>query len=515
MPDEKKYKSVGAPKFYNVPDPKSFTRDEAGAIKLGRDWCVFADAELEAVAAEYVKELNLGDTPSDKRVVLGVSDMSDEAYSINFEDSRVSVTGGSAKALRYALSTMTDMSDHRLCFPEGELHDEPLLKMRGYQLNLRSLTRTPIDELLVMVKWAADAKINTLLIEYGSRFPFKHLPDSRSPFALTDDEVRLLVSTAESCGIEIIPSMQVFGHLDFILDNPACEPIREAHTSIDQLCPLHKDSLPFAKALIDEMLELHPNIKRLLIGGDETRDLGKCPDCAEYVRKHGVGGLYTHYVNKIIDYVCSKGITPLVYDDMICAHPEAVDELDRRATIVYWDYWATAPEVPHIIARFGNSPVYTYDKRWENGEWTPELEDVTRRILEAFGEGGVENVEESLGEDFMKLYGKYLGKNFPKYFKAFPYLEYYMDRGFKVITMPTALGNTDNYLGMPNQARFAANIRVCCERAAEAGAMGVITSTWYPLRAPMYTLGICTTAYYSWGMPDYAPSLPDWRKYVP
>ena len=87
-----------------------------------------------------------------------------------------------------------------------------------------------------------------------------------------------------------------------------------------------------------------------------------------------------------------------------------------------------------------------------------------------------------------------------------------MDRGFRVVTMPTGMGNTDNYLGMPNQARYTANIRICCERTAEAGAMGMISSMWYPYPAPMYSIGISTAAQYSWGLPDYAASLPDWRK---
>jgi hypothetical protein len=260
------------------------------------------------------------------------------------------------------------------------------------------------------------------------------------------------------------------------------------------------------------MLALHPNSKYINIGGDETRKLGKCPKCAAYVKEHGIGALYSQLMNKVIDYVCSKGVTPMIYDDMLCAHPDAVDLLDKRAIIVYWDYWATAPEVPHLIARYGSSPVYTYDKRWEDGTWTDELEDVTRRVIEVFGEGGVDDVEKSLGEDFMRIYGKYLGNNFPKYFKAFPYLEFFMDKGFKVITMPTGMGNTDNYLGMPNQARYTANIRVCCERTAEAGAMGMISSMWYPYPIPMYPIGISTAAHYSWGLPDYAPSLPDWRK---
>ena len=56
MPDEKKYKFVGAPKFYNVPDPKCFTSSEEGFVKLGQDWCVCADGELEEIAARLEGE---------------------------------------------------------------------------------------------------------------------------------------------------------------------------------------------------------------------------------------------------------------------------------------------------------------------------------------------------------------------------------------------------------------------------------------------------------------------------
>jgi len=42
--------------------------------------------------------------------------------------------------------------------------------------------------------------------------------------------------------------------------------------------------------------------------------------------------------------------------------------------------------------------------------------------------------------------------------QGLPYLEYYQDRGFDVITSPTGMGNGDMNDGTPNFARFEANI---------------------------------------------------------
>ncbi len=515
------YASLAPQRFYNVPAPKRLellhTKSPAlldvNSVQLGKDWCVVAPEELKAVSDLFTEELKLSKEPVGKKIFLSVSKMNEEAYTVDIDDTEIKVTGGSKAALRYALYTMMEMNRY-LIFPKGRIEDEPLLNMRGFSLYIGALKHAKTDEILMLIRWIAEAKINTVLIEYGNKFPFRSHPNVSSPFVHTEEEIRLIVSTAESYGLEVIPMVQVLGHMGYILKDSSCEYIRELPDTIEQICPLHEDAMRFAADLIDNILEFHPNSKYILVGGDETRDLGKCPKCAEYVKKHGKGRLFTQFMNKVIDYVCSKGLTPLLADDMICTYPEAIEELDRRAIIVYWDYWATEPYLPFVVARYGNSPTFTYDKRWET-EWTDEIEDVTRRVLEVWGKlfgPGVENVEESLGTEFMELYGKYLGDKFPKYVKAFPYLEYYQEKGFKVILMPTAMGNTDNYLGFTNQPRFLSNIKVCCERAAEAGATGVITSMWYPFPVSMYAGGICMAAHYSWGLPENATPLPDLNK---
>lgn len=497
-------------KLYNVPMPQQVDIHSAGAIRLYEGWSLEAEEASERIAAEYKRSLRLQDF-ADKHICLIPETTDSEAYQIDLQRNRITVRAGGEQGFRYALYTMQQAS-RGYTLPLGKIQDKPLLKMRGYHLNLATLFRMSIDELLLMVKWAAESKINTLLIEYDKRFPFTTVPGACSPDVLTKDDVSRLISAATGYGIEVIPLMQTFGHLEYLLSDKTCESLREVPDNPAQLCPRKRESEIFMKKVIDEYIALHPGLKYIHLGGDETRQLGKCPECAEFAEKYGIGRLYTEWMNKMIDYVCSKGVTPLIYDDMICTHPEALDALDRRAVIVYWDYWATAPEIPHIIARYGTAPVYTYDSRWTDGTWTQEADDVELRVLQFFAShGGSKDVRSVLGPAFMERYGKYLGPHFPKFFKAFPYLEYYQDQGFQVIGMPTSMGNTDNYLGMPNQARFTANIRVCCERMAQAGAMGVITSAWYPFPAAMYPLGICTAGFYSWGMPEYMPSVPDWR----
>jgi hypothetical protein len=66
------------------------------------------------------------------------------------------------------------------------------------------------------------------------------------------------------------------------------------------------------------------------------------------------------------------------------------------------------------------------------------------------------NLKESLSKKFMDLYGGYFGDEFPKRVKAYPYIEFYMDKGFQVIGAPTCLGNGDDFHTLPNYWRFIA-----------------------------------------------------------
>lgn len=489
-------------KLFAMPDPKVQDLSATESVYI-HDYHVEGPDAWKEVMDDFTVRGRLNG-PKPIRLIEDTA-LGKEAYKMQIAQDAITVLCGGKRAARYALNMILQAA-RRSKLAVGVIEDYPMLDMRGYHLNLNTLRYTTIDDLCHFVRMASAAKINTLLIEYDTRFPYKKY-GSIAPWALTDEEYKKLHEVMKKEDIDVIPLVQTCGHLDFILSHPDLAHIREEHHKPDQLCPTNPDSMTFVKELVDMYAELHPESKYFHIGGDETRQLGICPECADYVHKHGKGGLYTYHMNQVIDYVCSKGLIPLVYDDMVCAHREAMKDLDRRAVIIYWDYWTTTDPSPLVVARGGGNPhSIVHDSSHVKDNYAG-IADLERNILRDFT--GACDMVNDLSPEYLATYQKYLGEGFPRMMKAYPYLEYYQDQGFKVITMPTTMGNTDNYLGAPNQARFTANVMTCAKRTKEAGAEGMIASAWYPFPEAAYPYGIALTGQYAWGLAkDAAVTVP-------
>ena len=488
-------------KLYALPDPKKQCLSETEKVCL-HDFHIEAPTAWASLTAQLTALAHLhGDKPL--RLTEDPS-FGKEAYRMTIAHDAITVQTGGEQGARYAVYMLMQAAIHSLV-PVGTVEDYPQMEMRGYLLNMRGALRySSLENLCSYIRACGRAKINTLLIEYDTRFDHgRHQPDN--PWMLSENDMQVLQACAAEEGIEIIPLIQTCGHLSFLLSQPQLSGIREEAEVHDQLCPTNPDSLAFVKELIDMYVERHPRSRYLHIGGDETRQLGKCPACAAYAAEHGKGGLYTQFMNQVIDYVCSKGLTPLIYDDMVCAHPEAMQDLDRRAILVYWDYWTTSDPSPLLVARGGYDWAVVRDKSsWDDMDFAG-LSDLQRGIFKSFGVGC--DLEKDLAPTYLERYRPYLGEQFPRFVKAFPYLEYYRDQGFRVIAMPTCLGNTDNYLGAPNQARFIANMRAFAKRTVESESYGMITSAWFPFPEATYPFGITMAGQYAWGLPDYQEEL--------
>ena len=161
---------------------------------------------------------------------------------------------------------------------------------------------------------------------------------------------------------------------------------------------------------------------------------------------------------------------------------------------MYWDYWTTSDPSPLLVAR-GCSPVVTYDERWD-GEWSGELSEVTRATLERFARPA--KLEETLTSEYMTTYRKYLGEQFPKYVRAFPYLEYYLDKGRVVYGAPTCSGNHSYWHTLPDIPRYVENIKTFADRCIESGAAGVVTTAWYNRSPEFLYAGLLATAEFTW-----------------
>ena len=472
-------------------------------VRLDATWGLRAGSAWEDAAGRYARLFGVSTRPAAKNIELvGDQGLGDEAYRLEIGPDALRVTAGEPGGFLRALATLDQLRNGPFV-PQGTVEDWPRLKMRGIHFMFETFKQMDAEEAHRMLDLAGRLKLNTVLMEFGPRFPFQNPRHSAivSPNALTREEVKALVSHARELGITPIPLLQSLGHLQYLLRHEQYTEICENPAVRTQMCPIDPNSVRVWTELAEEVLELFPGCTMMHIGADETRELG-AGRSAEACKQVGKGGLFAGHINQVCRWLGERGITPILWDDMLCTHPEAMAMLENSAWLMYWDYWTTSHPSPLIIAREQKArrlkpeiEKAMYDQRW-NRQWAGELSDVTAAVLRHFA--SAVDLGQTLDETFRKEFAPYLGPYFPKYVPAFPYLKYYQDKGRTVIGAPTCSGNRSTWHGMPDFPRYGQNIKTFADRCIECGAAGLVTTAWYNRIPEMLVQGMILTAEFTW-----------------
>lgn len=465
-------------------------------LRLNTFFLETADRISPAVIMRYRNELPLAETGNPFRLVM-VPELPVESYRLSGTDAVIEVHAGDERGFLYALQTLK-----QLCvgswLQEGDIEDFPALPLRGFHCNIATMPQIDFPAFMNLLRMLAKFKYNLLLLEYNERFPSQRCPEMVADNAFTSEQIKEVHDFCQLNNIEIMPLVQSLGHMRHLLrlhpDAPYNEDPTGQHAS-QQLCPLHSDSFKLFTELASELFEAYPEGRYFHIGGDETRSLGHCPRCAEYVKQHGISRLYADYMNKICEWVISRGRRPVIWDDMLARHPETLKLIDKRVIIMYWDYWSGGKKSPYVVARPAGRGIVC-DQRWLT-EWRGELEENERNIVDRFALKL--NLPEDLNQCFTDTLGHCLGQETPKYFQSFPYMQFYREHGFDVIGAPTTLGNgMDIIYGLPNYYRFHRNISGMVARCREYGALGIVTTSWADFPPEILNTGVIYTAQFSW-----------------
>jgi hypothetical protein len=423
----------------------------------------------------------------------------DGAYQMHLKEDGMEIRATGTTGFRHALASFRQLCGVAAAWV-GEIHDAPSLAVRGFHLNFDAYRRMTLDDALRLVEFAARLKLNTLLVEYGPRFPFDRHADVCDESALSTDDVARLVRTADDLGIQLVPLQQTFAHLEYVLRLGRHAPLRERPERDNLLCPSRPESMTLVKSLLREVMDRHPQSRWIHLGADEARKVGRCPACQAAVAREGIGALIGRYLGELTRWVLEQGRRPVVWDDTLCAHPDALDHLPRETIIQYWDYIAVADPTPVLIPRMAHAwggPRVAHDWRWALPRQQSRLSEAQRDVMRAYSRAS--KLTSSLGKDYLRFFRPYLGDGFPKRIRALPYLEFYQDRGFDVITSPTGLGNGDTADGVPNFRRFECNIRTHASRCKEnSRALGMISTAWYNLPPEVLYHPMILTAQYAW-----------------
>ena len=221
----------------------------------------------------------------------------------------------------------------------------------AYHVDLR-VQIMPMPTLKALAKEISTLGFNTLIMEWEATYPYKQHSIISNRYAYSREEVTEFINYSEGLGLDVIPLQQSLGHAEYILMHERYAYLRADKRNLSQIDPTRLDvARDFFTELYSDMLSTHQS-QYVHIGGDETRILD-CKRCQEAWgddgEELGKSKLYVEYMTMISEIVIAQGKTPLLWADMILAHPDAIADMPKNVIYIDWNYgWK--------FDRFGENP---------------------------------------------------------------------------------------------------------------------------------------------------------------
>lgn len=204
-----------------------------------------------------------------------------------------------------------------------------------------------MSSLMQLIPWLARQGATAIMVEYEDMFPWRgRLAQVAAKNHYSRKQVAGLVAAIRSHGLEVIPLVQTFGHLEFALKHERFAHLREVPELPQALCPSLNESLWLVRALVDQTMALHPGARFLHIGCDEVFQLGECERCRQVVRET----LFLQHVKAVARYVRQKyAAVPLVWDDMLRHISESTIQEAQLGQLVEPMVWVYAEDVYRFV----------------------------------------------------------------------------------------------------------------------------------------------------------------------
>ena len=175
----------------------------------------------------------------------------------------------------------------------------------------------------------------------------------------TQEDVKEVIAYAQVRGIDIIPELDMPGHMLAAVSNyngVSCfEETGWGSTFSSPVCPGKDSALEFCKNVYTELIELFP-YEYVHIGGDEVEKTNwkKCPDCQARMKEHGLKTeeeLQAWFIHEMENFFNSKGKKMIGWDEII------EGGLSETATVMWWRSWAKL--APSQTTGQGNDLIFT------------------------------------------------------------------------------------------------------------------------------------------------------------
>jgi len=208
-------------------------------------------------------------------------------------------------------------------------------------------------------------RVQGLVLEFEDVLPIQILEEvdtnKTRRHVYTTEQVQRLVAVASGQGLQIIPLVQTFGHLEYLLKYRKYAHLREVRDYPDSIQAAENsrsESLQVICQLIDQVMTLLTELKTgaavpaIHLGGDEVWHMGQGERSKERILSENESriGLFMKHMSLVVGHVSAKypDKRVLIWDDMlraekVCAmksHPADYKVLSEHAEVVVWQYAA-------------------------------------------------------------------------------------------------------------------------------------------------------------------------------
>jgi len=168
----------------------------------------------------------------------------------------------------------------------------------------------------------------------------------------TKEELREIDDYAYAYGIEAIPCIECYGHMEKYLFWREAAPVRDTKTV---LLAREEKTFVFIEELIKTVSSCFRS-KRIHIGMDEANDMGR----GRFMDKHGYMPpieIFTEYMERLIGITRKYGLTPMLWNDMYFRASDPNHGYYTKDIVITDDVKARIPEgVEQVFWHYGEAP---------------------------------------------------------------------------------------------------------------------------------------------------------------
>lgn len=441
-----------------IPYPANLTRNE-GTFNLKQLTAITTPAGDEAVARyaqEFATQLEKTSgikvpvnptTAATSLVMTKDATLAHEAYKLTVNEAGINIAAADSTGFFYAIQTLKQLMPHAIYNRSGastaidwtvpcvEIADQPQLGHRGYMLDVARhfFSKTEVKRILDIMAtykmnrfhwhltddqgWRIDIPEYPKLAQVGAvrKGSFVNAGGSSKFFDDTEygrgmyytlDDLREIVAYAKNLNIEIIPEIDLPGHMVAAVaayPELSCDPTKKYEVRIDggiskDVLNIGKnETIDFLKCVLGHMAEVFP-YKYIHLGGDEcpTDQWSKNADCLKRVKDEGLAGvneLQSWLVEKLGLYLKEKYNKDIICWDELLAHWKSDNTV--KPVIMAWNHINKSKEAAD---KGFKSIVVPYQSLYLDMMQVPLSEvDVNEKYQGGWGDNWVNSVETVYG----------------------------------------------------------------------------------------------------------------------